>query len=126
MKTFILALLLVSTPTFADEWSRADIYRETTYLAIDAIDLAQTHSLARQQYDARYTKGYQYIERNPILGEHPSVDRVDAYFALTALAHVGITHLLPAKWRAPWQYVTIGFEGGLVAHNYSIGVSAKF
>lgn len=116
MKTVLLFLLLISSAQ-ADEWTRSDTYREATYLTLHTMDWAQTRNIARNPI---------YYEQNAILGKHPSVGRVDGYFALTGLAHLAVSYYLPAEYRKAFQYVTIGVEGGAVAHNFSIGVSAGF
>lgn len=114
----IIFFLLISTTAFADEWTSADTYREGAYQTLAAVDWLQTRNIARAP-----TK---YYEQNAILDSHPSVGRVNGYFALTGLAHYFIADALPEKYRAPFQYVSIGIEVGAVAHNFSIGVSAKF
>jgi hypothetical protein len=113
----LLFLLLLVSPAHADEWSRADSYREATYLVLHTMDWAQTREIARNP---------SYYEQNMMLGKHPSVREVDRYFAAMALAHIGVAYLLPAEWRRPFQYVTIGVELGWVSHNFSIGLRAKF
>jgi hypothetical protein len=117
MFKFILALFLISSPAFADEWSREDTYREAAYLTLHTLDWAQTREIARNPA---------YYEQNMYLGKHPTVRQVDRYFAAMALAHVGVAYLLPSEWRRPFQYLTIGVELGAVAHNFSIGISANF
>lgn len=117
MKTIILFLLLISSAQ-ADEWTREDSYREATYLTLHTMDWAQTRNIARNPD--------KWHEQNSILGKHPSVGKVDGYFALTGLAHVAFSYCLPSEYRKAFQYVTIGIEGGAVAHNFSIGVGTKF
>lgn len=117
MKIFLLLLLFIPA-AHADEWTRSDTYRETAYLALHVTDWLQTRTIAKNP-DVWY-------EKNIILGSHPHVDRVDAYFILAGLAHVGIAAILPNEWRAPFQYFTIGFESGVVAHNYKVGVKVGF
>ena len=112
-----LLLLLFISPAYADEWTTNDTYREITYQGLAAIDWLQTRNIA---------KNPNYYEQNPILGEHPSVGKVNAYFAITGLVHYGISKILPKEYRAPFQYVTIVVEGGAVAHNFSIGINAEF
>ncbi|MFZ2541846.1 MAG: hypothetical protein WAW75_08745 [Gallionella sp.] len=117
MFKFILALLLVSSSAWADEWSREDTYREATYLTLHTMDWAQTRNIARNP---------NYHEQNAILGKHPSVGRVDGYFALTGLAHFAVAYYLPTEYRKAFQYVTIGIEGGAVVHNFSLGIGVRF
>jgi hypothetical protein len=73
----------------------------------------------------------QYYEFNPILGEHPSEGRVIGYFTTTHVLHYLITRELvrenvPAPIVQTWEALGIGLEVGLVAHNYSIGLRARF
>lgn len=65
-------------------------------------------------------------EQNSILGLHPTPGNVDRYFLATALIHGAVAYYLPAKWRKNFQQGTIAIEASAVAHNYSIGISAKF
>jgi len=117
MKTFIFALLIISSSAYSDEWSRSDTYRETAYLTLHTIDWMQTREISRNP---------NYYEQNNILGSHPTIQEVDRYFAVTAIAHLGISYIIPVEYRVPFQYISIGVEFGAVAHNYSIGVSARF
>lgn len=112
-----VALFASSLPVMADEWMPADTYREVTYLTFLSIDWAQTRNFIRNP---------RCYEHNVLLGEHPSQDKVDAAIIATALAHIYVARLLPEEWRAPFQYVSIGIEAGSVAHNFSIGIGAKF
>lgn len=117
MSKFILALsLFISTPAFA--WSDGDTKREAVYLTLHTMDWLQTREIARNP--ARW------YETNSILGEQPSIGRVNNYFALTGLAHILVSKALNPKYRKVFQYVTIGIEGGVVVHNYSIGIEVRF
>ena len=113
-----LLLLLVSCPVMADEWTTSDTYREATYIAIDSMDWAQTREIA---HDPK-----KYREQNGFLGDHPSVQRVDAYFVSAALVHYAIARMLPSDYRAGFQYVTIGIELGWVQHNAHMGIGMMF
>lgn len=117
MKPLLALLLLISTPSFADPWTTEDSYREAAYLGLLAVDWAQTRSFLRDP---------KYYETNPLLGSHPSQGKIDAAVVLTGLAHVYIARIIPEKYRAPFQYVSIGIEGGAVVHNFSFGVKVKF
>ncbi|MGB8408714.1 MAG: hypothetical protein WCE58_02235 [Gallionella sp.] len=118
MHKFIFALLFFSTTAIADEWTTGDTYRETTYLTFLAIDWAQTRGFLREPQ--------RYSERNPLLGAHPEQSHLDAAIILTGTVHYLFAKTLPEKYRATFQYISIGVEVGAVAHNYSIGISAKF
>lgn len=120
MKTILAMLLCFSFNCFADEWTKADTYREATYLTFLAIDWAQTRDQARNKWE-------DYHEQNPLLGsKYPSIDRVDIICMVSGIAHYYIAQAIPVKWRARFQWVSIGIEGGVVKHNFSIGMKAKF
>jgi len=127
-KIIIALLLLVSSSAFADEWSTGDTGRETTYQVLAAVDWAQTRGFRRGSVlcsrDGQ-NNCYRY-EQNVILGPRPSQDRIDAYFVATGIAHYLISKALPEKYRTLFQYISIGVEVGVVSHNFSFGVAAKF
>ena len=120
---YLLILLLVSG---CSTWRKEDTVRESVALAFIAVDYGQTKTIARNPQ--------QYHETNPILGEHPSVGQVNAYYIATAVLHPTLAALLPTDhcigpicdWRAAFQWVTIAVEAGYVAHNYSIGIKTDF
>jgi hypothetical protein len=120
MSKFIFVLLLLSSSAFADEWRTEDTYREVAYLTLHTIDWLQTREIAKNPD--------KWTEQNPIIGSpHPNIDRVDGYFALTALLHVGVAYALPAEWRKGFQYVTIARETYSVTRNYlSVGIRIPF
>lgn len=121
MKTILTALLLASLNASAydfDDWTAADKTREAVYLAVDAVDWLQTRNIARNPE--------RYYETNAILGQHPSIGRVNAYFASMMLVHVGIVTALPKEYRAAFQFTSIAYEVSYVAGNYKLGISAKF
>ena len=116
LKLFLIALLLPSF-AYAEEWTSADIKREVAYQSIAVVDWLQTRNIARDPC---------YYEQNKILGSHPSIARVNQYFALTGIAHYFVSKALPEKYRIPFQYISIGVEVGAVGHNFSIGINARF
>lgn len=114
MRPFVLALLLASAsaqaaePLSADEWKR-----EAAFLVLGAIDYGQTRDIAN------HPGMYEY---NPLLGDHPSDARIRNYFLAAGAAHLGITYLLPRRYRPTWQWGSLILEAGFVAHNYSVGL----
>lgn len=119
---YALILLLLSSPALAGEWTKADTYREVTYLALHVADWGQTLEIADHP-----EKWHEY---NPVLGSHPSRGDVNAYFIATGLLHpvisYGLRKYAPDGWVQAWQYVTIGIEIGAVANNASIGIGFGF
>lgn len=113
------ALVLLSSATFAaDPWSDGDIAREVAWQALHLIDWGQTRSIAKNPD--------QYRELNPILGEHPSIGRVNTYMAASAIAHIIVSDYLSGDWRTAWQWVTIGITASAVHNNYRIGLRLDF
>lgn len=137
----ILALL-PATSFGADDWSNDDTAREVVYQVVAAVDWGQTRYIAKS-YRARCIPNPGYApgqpvpqnicreswgqrEVNPVLGIHPSIHKVNAYFVVTGLAHVAISHLLSGSYRKWFQYVTIGVEAGVVRRNVSLGIKVDW
>lgn len=129
MKTtiIIILLLIAGTVQAADKWTTQDKILEATWLAIQIVDYGTTLDVAN--HPNRYT------EINPILGNHPSRDKVHIYMIGTAILHPIITHYLPRKIkvfgynfpaRTIFQSVTIGMSGACVVQNLSIGLQLAF
>jgi hypothetical protein len=120
MKNLLAAVLfLVSFNCFAfDEWSDADKTREAVYLAVDTVDWLQTRNIARNPNI--------WHENNSLLGQHPSIGRVNGFFSTMMLVHVATVTVIPSKYRALFQFTSIAIEISCVANNYSLGISAKF
>lgn len=113
------ALALSSVSAFAhDAWTTADTAREVAFDAEMLMDHQQTLYIHQHSNE--------YHEVNPILGRNPSSGAVDRYFVAAAVGHYAVSYFLPANYRGIWQYVTLGVEGGVVYHNYSIGIRAPF
>src|SRR6266568_3855466 len=65
-------------------------------------------------------------ERNPVIGEHPSSGRVDAYMLAAGALHLGIANLRSGDWRSAWQWGGIVIEAGAIGSNYLIGIGVPF
>lgn len=119
IKYFIIISLFFSSSAFAaDPWSKGDIWREVAWQVLHVVDWGQTLNIA--------DRPDKYHEINPIIGEHPSRERVNIVMGTTTVLHVAITHYLPKEWRPYWQYLSIGVSGALVIHNLSIGLNMHF
>jgi len=112
----LVLLIVIQGCVHYDKWSTADKWREAAYLTVHTADWLQT----------RNANWDEYYETNPILGRSPSTGKTDVYFAATGLLHVAVTHILPSDWRPWWQYISIGFESGVVANNFRIGMGFNF
>jgi len=114
---FVL-LLAVCGCAHAEEWSRADTARQAAYTALHLADWAQTRYITTHRQD--------FVETNAMLGERPSLGRINNYFAATLAGHYAISALLPTKYRPYWQYGTITIEAYFVLHNRAIGIGFQF
>ncbi len=81
--------------------------------ALQLADLSQTSWAMRRPH---------YVERNPLLGPHPSRRRLCAMVGGAILGHVAISVALPHPLRASWQTLGIILEAGAVSGNAYLGV----
>jgi hypothetical protein len=68
-----------------------------------------------------------FHETNPILGEHPSLRKVDAYF-LSSLAINNVLYwkVIPKKYRTAYGTAAGAWELGFVVRNNQIGIKFDF
>ena len=89
-------------------WTPSHSALASAFLVTLMIDAAQTRQLARQGWVG-------FRESNPLLGERPSVGRVNSYTTLAGLGVLGAAAVAPPRLR-PWllgaaiavQALTIG------------------
>src|SRR6266853_3835043 len=96
----ILSSALSQPPSLIRGWSNDDVQRQLGYSLLHGIDWAQTRTIAKNPN--------QLHETNPILGEHPSVGKVNNYFLSTLLGHWFLANALPPDARKLFQQGTIG------------------
>ncbi len=99
-------------------WTRADTIREAVFDLALLGDCLTTIDIVSQPN--------KYRETNPVLGQHPNRESTYLYFAVAAVAHVGISRALPRKYREPFQYVTIIYEAAYPVHNLSMVLRFRF
>lgn len=87
-------------------------------LAALAVDWGQTRAIAQQPM--------RYEERNPILGQHPSIGRVNSYFALAMIGTAGLALALPREHSRIFLGGLILLETAVVVSNHGIGIRARF
>ena len=117
MKT-LLVIILVLIPSVAMSWDTQDTYYQGIVIGTLLTDMAQTLYIADNPD--------RFYEMNPLLGEHPSKEKVVGYFMGGIIAHTAIAMALPPKLRRIWQCVWIGVESLAIYHNYSVGVKLEF
>lgn len=65
-------------------------------------------------------------EVNPLIGSHPTDAHYRNYFITASLLHLGITELMPEKYRTAWQTGGIIVEGIQLGKNKQLGLTIKF
>lgn len=120
MKRTLLAISLALAGTSAQgaDWDAADKVLLATALGSLGADWAQTRYIARNPV--------QFHETNPLLGSHPSVGKVNGYFALAAVGTVGISLALPPTYRKVFLGGVTLLEMSVVIRNNSIGIGMSF
>ena len=85
-------------------------------LALQTADWMQTRQIAKDPA---------YYEYNPILGNHPSMGKVNRYFAAIEAGTVALNLTLPKEYAHGLNLASIGFETAVVGHNLHIGLRIK-
>ncbi|HVH66727.1 MAG TPA: hypothetical protein VM716_02580 [Gemmatimonadales bacterium] len=118
------ARLALSTSTITDlpsrvSWNQTHTALAGAFVATLLIDAAQTRELARHGWSG-------FRESNPLLGDRPSVGRVNSYTAIAGLSVLGAAAVLPPKVR-PWLLgAAIAVETFTVAGSVQNGLSIRF
>lgn len=120
MGSFIPCYAVETTGSIFDdfEWTAKDYIFEVTWQALNVVDYLQTRSIAIQHED--------FHENNYILGEYPSTEEVAYYFASASVFHLGVSLMMPTKYRDYWQSFMIGCTLVCIINNDSIGVKIRW
>lgn len=102
-------------------WSPETRALETAYLAVHAVDAAQTMTIARNP-DTVHERTSAWL-----IGEQPSRGQVAAWAIGGALLHMAVTdqlerHEAPRWLKRSWQAFTIGPKVSTVAENHELGI----
>lgn len=106
-------LLCLSSIAHADEWTKTNTALQLTWTAMHVLDWSQTRAIAKNP--DRY-----WEKVNPILGTHPSVSKVDTYFAATTVGSLLVAYVLPHPWREVFQGASIGVSAYCISINFKI------
>ena len=114
-----LALLApLGTAHASDQWTTEERSAFAVSSVLLVADWAQTRQIAR--------KADLFSEANPVLGAHPSMGRVNAYFATALLLNYAIGNSLGTGWRKAWFLGIQSVEASVVQRNLSIGLKLSF
>jgi hypothetical protein len=116
---FVMVLAFSFAGCVTTNWTQNNTNKELAYAVLHYADYRQTTAISKNSEDGFY-------EFNPILGKHPSNNRVNKYFLTTLILHPIISWSLPEDYRDSFQNITLVLKGGLVAHNLNLGLKITF
>lgn len=124
MKYILALLMIVSFGAKADDWNTTDKLLGGVALAATAIDFGQTrwiseHCNAQERIDC-------HGEDNPLIGKHPSMGRVNAYFTVVPIAAFIIADNISSEHRLVFLSIAAGIEVAVTAHNAHVGYHMAF
>jgi len=100
-------------------WTPSHTALATAFLVTLLIDAGQTRELARQGWVG-------FRESNPLLGERPSVGRVNSYTALAGLSVLGAAAAAPPRLR-PWLLgAAIAVQAFTIQSSVRQGIPIRF
>lgn len=115
MRMVILFLL----PLFAHaQWTPEQKTLAAMSMTALAVDYGQTRRIASEPQNWR--------EYNPILGEHPSMKRVNTYFALVPLVSYLVLDNISSDHRTLALKLLAGMEIANVGRNQYLGIRVRF
>jgi hypothetical protein len=115
MKRLVALILFWAFNAYSEPWTDTQKVLSASYLTAHVIDWGQTRDSAKNYYG----------EKNTILGAHPSVGKVNAYFVLTPILLYYALDAIP-EYRTPALVVLTAVEIAVIARNYRIGVKVAF
>ncbi len=101
-------------------------WRQTQIIAESCRDVTVTPLGFFSSFPSSTSTICERAETNIFLGDHPSLGKVNSWFAGTLVAHTAVSYILPKPWRTIWQSVWIGIEGETVRRNYALGISVTW
>ena len=115
----LLILLSFIGCTHAEPWDTTDKVLGTTVVALQIVDWGQTRYLAKHPELGFY-------ENNKLLGDHPSVGRVDVYFPALIVGTWLIADWLSPPNRKLFLGVVTVVNVAVTSRNRSIGLKVAF
>lgn len=120
-KYVIIIVFMLSLPMPNDSFSAEffspmsdeDILGQVIFTTLLGVDYIQT---------VEFTQNTNMKETNQILGENPSIEKLNAYNVFWVIFHSWVTYALPAEYRRDWQIVSIIIEYNSVKKNYNNGI----
>lgn len=117
--SFAFFLLWAGVAHASDEsFTKLDYVLAAAAFATTVGDWGQTRYIAKNPD--------RYYEKNPILGRHPSVRKVDAYFATMIVGGAVLAYNLPAEYRTIFLGGVLLVETTMLIRNKKIGIKFSF
>lgn len=113
---FIFALICGSVN--AQSWTPEQKTLGAMYMTAHVIDWGQTRAIAKNPQ--------RWVEMNPLIGPHPSLGRVNTYFALAPVIGYFALDALPSEHRTLALKVLTVMEITTVGRNHYIGIRVSF
>ncbi len=98
------------------DWSDQDTQRQMIMVGLQVTDCLQTR---------RAVVGA-YRERNPLLGEKPSKEKINLLCGVAIAGHYWISKNLSKRKRKIFQNISLLVEGFFVDDNFSVGANIGF
>ena len=119
MRYLLVALFFFASAVQGGEpWSKQEKYIGAAALTLHVADWAQTRYIARHPE--------RFYEKNPFLGEHPTIGEVNRFFIGSAVVTYLIADWLGGDARPVFLITVSAVKFGAVHHNYQIGVKMEF
>lgn len=118
----VYLLMIFASSAAADDrhkWTWEDTGLQTVFAGIWVADWSQTLHIARnptKYYERGNTQGFVH------LGNHPSIGRINSYFAGYLAWHTFVAYKLSKPYRTIWQGAYIIYDYDKVQKNRSIGI----
>ena len=118
MRRLLVALALAASPAAAEDWDTADKILGVTAATLVITDWGQT------RYIAKHPELYR--EKNILLGEHPSVRKVDVYFSGLLIGGYLLADWLPSSERKTFLSIVSIIWFKATRDNKQLGVKVEF
>ena len=111
-KSILIILMFLPISALANtDWSR--VAANTALIA----DWGQTRNIAMDN---------SYTESNPLLGERPTLSKVNKHFLIALIGINLIGENISPKYRNTFYWGVAGVETAYVMHNFNAGLTIKF
>lgn len=117
MAKLILVLILLAPSLASAQWTKEQKTIGAIALTALAVDYAQTRTIVN---DPRWE------EANPLLGDNPSMRKVNLYFVAVPIISYLALDALPSEKRTIALRIIAASELAIVGHNVHLGIKMSF